>query len=98
MGYACTAVIFKVTPPSDVDCLCLLPRSSYSGILVLHNFRSDGLLDLGLMQAKEARAVGCIVAYPGVQAAPHLVDAQGIIEKRDAFRREDVHCFILADG
>src|SRR5262249_15178504 len=98
MGYACTAVIFNVTPPSDVYCLCLWPWGSYSSILALHNFRPDGLLYLRLMQAKEARAVCCIVAYTGVKAAPHPVDAQWIIEKLDAFRCEDVHRFILADG
>ena len=48
------------------------------------------------MQAKEAHAVRCIVAYAGVKEAAYLVEAERVIEELDAFRREDIHRFVLA--
>ena len=41
----------------------------------LHDFRSDGLLDMGLAQAKQAHAIGRISMHTGLKAATHLVHA-----------------------
>ena len=41
----------------------------------LHDFRSDGLLHMGLAQAKQADAIGRISLHTGLKAAAHFVHA-----------------------
>src|SRR5712692_7717888 len=64
----------------------------------LHDFRSDGLLDMGLTQTKEADAIGRVSMHAGLKAATHLVHAQWIVEELHAFRRVDIHRLVLARG
>ena len=41
----------------------------------LHDFRPDGLLDMGLAQTKQAHAIGWISMCAGLKEATHLVHA-----------------------
>ena len=61
-----------------------------------HDFRSNGLLDVGLVQTKQAHAIGRIRMHPSLKATTDLVHAQRVIEELHALRRVDVHCLVLA--
>src|SRR5439155_26842079 len=64
----------------------------------LHDFRPDGLLDMGLAQTKQAHAIGGISMCAGLKEATHLVHTQWIVEELHAFRRVDIYCLVLARG
>src|SRR5215470_17660023 len=64
----------------------------------LHDFRADGLLDMGLAQTKQAHAIGRISMGAGLKEATHLVDAQRVVEELHAFCRVDIHRLVLARG
>src|SRR5262245_53345037 len=67
-------------------------------VFILHDFRSNGFLDISLVQTKKAHATNRIRMCPGLKEATHLVHTQWIVEELHALRRVDIHRLVLACG